>query len=182
MQTLQSFLQIVKRIVIRSVTFGGKTKKQDGQEITTTQVSNKEKPYVYKEPSYIVATQETHFLNGAQWRTFTFEWQGSKYEPALLSRLLFEITKDTTLKQLPWPVKIIENNVDFGRSMLVVRKDVGLHLWWILVWLKRVPFNSRLYHHFKWRVIMTFEIWGLAYQPEGELTSWKNIGRKRKKK
>jgi hypothetical protein len=131
------------------------------------------------EDAYIVATQTPHYLNGVRWDSYTFEWKGSKYATAYISYDLYYKAKDTVLKQLPWPVKIMDE-VDFGRGMMMVRKDVGWHLWWILVFIKRYAFNNRLYQHFKWRIIMTFEIWGLAYQPEAEITSWRNIGRKRK--
>jgi hypothetical protein len=135
---------------------------------------------VYKEPAYIIITEHRNTLMGATWRDYTFEWSGSKYSPAYFSKIFYDQTKGKFT--LPWPVKVIEDNLDFGREVLVVRKDVGLHLWWILVYLKRRIFNNRPYKHFKWRVIMTLDIWGLAWQPEGEVTSWRNIGRKRKKR
>jgi hypothetical protein len=105
-------------------------------------------------------------------KTYYFEWEGSKYGEAYCSKEVFN------LLVLPWPVKVIKE-ADFGRSVVIIRKDVGWHLWWILVasWYKY--FRSREYYHFKWRVIKTFEVWNLAYQPEAEILSWRNIGRKR---
>jgi hypothetical protein len=112
---------------------------------------------------------------GEQHRFVDYRWIGSKYAVVYISYDL-----NGQIPKLPWPVKIIEENIDFGRSARIIRKDVGWHLWWILVFLKRKITHNRPYQHFKWRVIMTFDLWGLGYQPEGEVTSWKNIGRKRK--
>lgn len=130
----------------------------------------------WKEPAHIVATQHTYYIEGCPFHTYTFEWEGSKYTTAVVSKLMID---RASLKILPWPVKIL-GVVDFGREYEVIRKDVGWQLWWILIYTKRRVFNNRPYQHFKWRVLMTLDIWGLAYQPESEMTSWRNIGRKRK--
>jgi hypothetical protein len=183
MQTLQSFLQTVKRLSIRSVTFGGKIKKQDGQETTTTQVSNKEKQSDYKEPAYIRASVTYHQMyDGKVYReVHDFEWVGSKYAPAYISSELWA-RNPSWMKMIPWPLKVISKPGDsFLDSYEVVRKDVGFHLWWIAYYLYHKS-RGRWYYWWKSRVIFTFEVWGLAYQPEAEMLSWKNIGRKRKKR
>ena len=125
--------------------------------------------------TYIEVTQITTFFNGQPHTEFECKWIGSKYTVVEVSKLL---ASSQSLSVYPWPLKVIDDNVDFGRSMLVVRKDVGWHIWWLLVALWYKLFRSRGYYNFKWRVLMTLELWGLAYQPEGEIVSWKNIGRR----
>lgn len=128
---------------------------------------------------YVAVIQSTSYFNGEPHHDYECKWVGSKYAVVYVSKLLYN---STGLSVYPWPLKILEDDIDFGRSMAVVRKDVGWHLWWLLVSLWYKLFRSRGYRHFKWRIIKTFEIWGLAYQPEAEITSWKNIWRKRETK
>lgn len=106
----------------------------------------------------------------------TYEWEGSKYATAQIS--IYAWSKGIGYS-IPWPLKIL-GTTDFMRTYEVIRKDVGWHLWWRLVFLKRKVFNNKYYYHFKWKVIKTLEIWGIGYQPEAEVTLWKNIWRKHK--
>jgi hypothetical protein len=119
---------------------------------------------------------ETKSWNGESHYDYEFKWIGSKYAVVEIRRIYRQ--GNDIVDMLPWPVKIIDV-VDFDRSYQIVRKDVGFHLWWILVSGYYKIFRHYRYGHFKWRVIKTFEIWGLAYQPEAEITSWRNIGRKK---
>lgn len=133
-----------------------------------------------KEPAYIMASQTIHKMyDGRQHREIhDFKWVGSKYAPAYISWDLWERNPEW-LQLVPWPLKVINKP---GNNLLdsyeVVRKDVGLHLWWIIYYLYRKS-KGRWYYWWKVRVIFTFEVWGLAYQPEAEVVSWRNIGRKR---
>lgn len=126
---------------------------------------------------YIAVTQITTFFNGKLHYDYEFEWVGSKY--AVVEVNYFFVEK-LGLNIYPWPLKIIGELQDFGRTLPVVRKDVGWHIWWLLVSLWYKLFRSPGYLHFKWRVVMTFNLWGIGYSPEAEVTSWKNIVRKRK--
>lgn len=77
---------------------------------------------------------------------------------------------------MPWPVKIVAH-LPFDDAYEIVRKDVGLGIWWRLVYLhKKLSLNIH-WKHFKWRTIKTFEIWGFGYTSEGEEVRWKNIRR-----
>lgn len=67
-----------------------------------------------------------------------FKWEGSKYKPQHIHYLLLKESSP-----MPWPIRILGVE-DFQRDVTFVRKDVGLHLWWILaiVWY-RLFFNPR---------------------------------------
>jgi hypothetical protein len=104
----------------------------------------------------------------------TYEWVGSKYGRVHINVRFFSERRHL----MPWPLKVTRAT-DFGMSYEVVRKDVGWHLWWRLVYLHRLMFCNIHWLKFKWKIIKTLEIWGFAYQPEAEVISWKNIGRKR---
>jgi hypothetical protein len=109
----------------------------------------------------------------------TYTWVGSKYATVWVS----SDYRTYALPKLPWPVKVLSKPGDsLNDAYEIVRKDVGWHLWWILVSIHRKLFRSYAYGHFKWRVLKTFEIWGLAYVPEETVLSWRNIGRKHEKK
>lgn len=127
----------------------------------------------------IEGTQIVTMFNGMPHYEYECRWIGSKYAIVTVSKLLHN---QTGLSIYPWPLKILDEDIDFGRCMSVVRKDVGWHLWWILVSIWYKLFRSRQYGHFKWRVIKTFELWGIGYQPEGEELSWKSIRRKHETK
>lgn len=128
---------------------------------------------------HIEVTQITTYFNGEPHYDYEFEWVGSKYAVVEISYFL---ERQKGLQIYPWPLKVVGELQDFGRTLPVVRKDVGCHVWWLLVSLWYKIFRSRGYYHFKWRIVKTFEIWGLAYQPEAEITRWRNIGRKRETK
>jgi len=108
----------------------------------------------------------------------TYEWQGSKYATAEVSKMVAFGGALRNLSDLPWPVAIV-GELFFGDFYEIVRKDVGLHLWWRLVSLWRKVHHAVFYARFKWRVVKTFELWGMGYQPEGETTRYRNIFRKR---
>ena len=61
-----------------------------------------------------------------------FKWEGSKYRPQHIHCLLLKESSP-----MPWPIRILGVE-DFQRDVTFVRKDVGLHLWWILaiVWYR----------------------------------------------
>jgi hypothetical protein len=61
-----------------------------------------------------------------------FKWEGSKYRPQHIHTLLLK-----QMNPMPWPIRIL-GIIDFGRHTTFVRKDVGLHLWWIpvLLWYR----------------------------------------------
>lgn len=126
--------------------------------------------------SHIKVVQHTTYFDGEPHHGYEIKWIGSKYAVARISNLLYH---RVGIAIYPWPLKVIEDSADFGGSVAVVRKDVGWHIWWILVSLWYKLFRSRSYYHFKWRVVRTFEIWGLAYQEDAETVRWRNIGRKR---
>lgn len=67
-----------------------------------------------------------------------FKWEGSKYKAQHIHNLLLN-----EASPMPWPIKILGVE-DFNRDVTFVRKDVGLHLWWILViiWY-RLLYNPR---------------------------------------
>jgi hypothetical protein len=119
--------------------------------------------------------EATRHKNGAMYYD-TYEWVGSKYGTASISIYMWS---KGAMYSMPWPLKIV-GTTDFMQSYEVVRKDVGWHLWWRLVFIKHKLLYNKYYYHFKWRVIKTFEIWGIGYQPEAEVTLWRNIWRKRK--
>jgi hypothetical protein len=128
-----------------------------------------------KEYPHIETTRIETLFNGKTHYDYKFKWVGSKY--AVVEANDFLIKKEG-LSIYPWPLKIVGELQDFGRTLPVVRKDVGGHAWWLLVSLWYKLFRSRGYRHFKWRVIMTFNLWGLGYQLEGVQLSWKNVWRK----
>ena len=66
------------------------------------------------------------------------EWKGSKYRPQHIHHLLLR-----EISPLPWPIRVLGIE-DFKRDVIFVRKDVGLHLWWMLaiVWY-RLFYNPR---------------------------------------
>lgn len=119
--------------------------------------------YVHYVPSY----------DGKECPIYTYTWKGSKYATAEIAKKAFKECS------LPWPVYVLDE-IDFGRGLLIIRKDVGWHLHWIFVSLWYKSFRSFRYFRFKLRVIKTFELWGFGYQTEGEKLSWKSILRKNK--
>lgn len=66
-------------------------------------------------------------LSATEWK-----WEGSRYKPQHIHCLFLKQIEPT-----PWPIKIL-GVTDFNRDVCFVRKDVGLHLWWILatVWYR----------------------------------------------
>jgi hypothetical protein len=68
-----------------------------------------------------------------------FKWEGSKYNRQIIHSMVLE-----KIKPVPWPIKVLGIE-DFGRATIFVRKDVGLHMWWIVAytWYKCF-YNIRL--------------------------------------
>jgi hypothetical protein len=124
-----------------------------------------------------ISEEKTSIYDGVINYTYTCKWVGSKYGVAQIP--YYKTEQGKNLKMFPWPLKVVGELQDFGRALPVIRKDVGWHLWWILVTIWYKLFRSRWYYWFKTRVIYTFEVWGLGFQPESEMVSWRNIGRKR---
>jgi hypothetical protein len=118
----------------------------------------------------ILATRhQTEVFPQHSWATF--EWEGSKYEPAWIDLRVFNCNKE----EFPWPLAVIET-IDWDRSALVMRKDVGWNLWWRLVKAKKI-----LGHKFigiKAKIVLTAMVWGLANWPEGTVVSWKYMFKK----
>lgn len=106
-----------------------------------------------------------------------FEWVGSPYWPI---RINWQIFESDDFKQLPWPIKEIEN-ADEWRGTIIktfLRTDVPWHLSW-LEWKLRRGLR-RLFGLIYERLIISAMVWGLAYVPEGEAPSWKHLGKKPK--
>jgi len=61
-----------------------------------------------------------------------FKWEGSKYRP---QHIHYSLLKE--LSPMPWPIRVLGTE-DFQRDVIFVRKDVGLHLWWIaaIIWYR----------------------------------------------
>jgi hypothetical protein len=70
--------------------------------------------------------------------SLSFKWEGSKYKPQHIHCLLLK-----EISPMPWPIRVLGVE-DFQRNVTFIRKDVGLHLWWILaiVWY-RLFYNPR---------------------------------------
>ncbi len=105
----------------------------------------------------------------------TYEWKGPARGKVIITSDLL-VAEPTLLDELPWLLMKIADN-PLSDTAWYVRRDVYGGLWWRLVafamWLHqaRRPLSVR--------IILTLHIWGLAYCPEGEPVSWKQVGKRR---
>ena len=117
-----------------------------------------------------------------------FKWEGSKYRPQHIHYLLLK-----EFSPMPWPIKILGVE-DFQREVIFVRKDVGLHLWWMLaiVWY-RLLYNPRWNPNSAvnivcgkvlsswWRFVLKYKYHGdaKAYSIAKSKKYWRNVGKGR---
>jgi len=101
----------------------------------------------------------------------TYEWLG---KPTMPVQIAFGY-EDEILGHLPWSLKEVQKDY-CHLTTIYVRKDGALAIMAAFTaakyWL-RCRF-IKIYH----RLIITAMVWGLAYVPEAEVPSWKDIGRK----
>jgi len=103
---------------------------------------------------------------------YEYEWEGNK---SGLVRINWEFLCRHPFRSLPWKFMIVEENPGY---YICIRHDVfsgrvkGLYY-------RFFNFLKRKFRVIYYRIILTLEVWGLAYSEDGGIPSWRDIGRKR---
>lgn len=101
-----------------------------------------------------------------------FKWEGSKYKPQHIHYLLLKESGP-----MPWPIKVLGVE-DFQRDVTFVRRDVGLHLWWVLaiIWyrlLDRPRWNpNSVVNIVCFKVLAKWAKTVLKYKYHGDITAY----------
>jgi len=103
---------------------------------------------------------------------YTYKWIGKKNQPILLGIELLE-SKDT--QDIPWKFLLIEHRIESGQ-WLAIRRDAILPFGWLFVVKVKC---HKYWSWFKYRLIITANVWGLAHTRQGNVPSWKDFRRKK---
>lgn len=99
----------------------------------------------------------------------TYEWLGKKTD-----QIFIHGEDNYNLKNLPW--KFVEIKTDIWKNgIYYMRKDAMLPIGWLIWLFVRL---SNFWNGFSAKMIMTLNVWGLAYTDVGCIPSWKDIGKK----
>jgi hypothetical protein len=124
-----------------------------------------------KETAQIVGHQRVNPLTGDTW--VEYEWVGS---PSGIASVNW-IHLDPRYRTLPWPLEVLGE--DWTRcKIFVCRKDVAIGY----IANRAIAAADRMRVRSLWvwsRLILTLQVWGLAYVPPGSMPSRQHIGKKR---
>ena len=102
----------------------------------------------------------------------TYKWIGKPWQPVWITELFV----DQQLSDFPW--KLIEVDRDYSkRAGLYVRAD---GFWVVTRWMTSLKIGiQKLLGLTYYRLIITAMVWALAYVPQGDIPSWRHLGKKR---
>ncbi|MBD2005613.1 MULTISPECIES: hypothetical protein [Cyanophyceae] len=120
------------------------------------------------EETYILVRSHINPLDGSVYKTY--EWQDTS-APVRINRELYPEIKDL------WQIEVIKEDRLY---LTCIRTDTPFP-WYAYHRFQRDI--CKLVDFFKYeigcRLILTAQVWGLAYVPPGEVPNWKHLGKKR---
>ena len=104
---------------------------------------------------------------------YTYKWIGKRSQPALIDRAYLE-SKDSV--DIPWKFILIEYRFNSGH-WLVIRRDALFPFGFLVIARMKI---QKAWLWFKYRIIITANVWGLAYTRQGNIPSWRDFRKERK--